>query len=136
MRTIIRSLAAATLLLTVGGAGAQTMDHGSMEGMDHGAMNHEAAASPSTEAYKKADMAMHEAMRQDYTGDADKDFLAGMIPHHQGAVEMARIVLRYGKDPKVKALAQSIIDGQTREIAEMKTMLGAPTRAACAASWG
>ena len=51
-------------------------------------------------------------------GDADKDFLAAMIPHHQGAVEMAEVVLQHGKNPKIRQLAQEIITMQKKEIAE------------------
>lgn len=82
-----------------------------------------ATASPSTKAYEATNMKMHKDMAITYTGDADKDFLRGMIPHHQGAIDMARVVLQYGKDPKVKALAEKIIKDQDAEIAEMKAML-------------
>lgn len=82
-----------------------------------------AAASPSTKAYEAANMKMHKDMAIQYTGDADKDFLRGMIPHHQGAIDMAKVVLQYGKDPKVKAMAEKIIKDQEAEIAEMKAML-------------
>jgi uncharacterized protein (DUF305 family) len=60
--------------------------------------------------------AMHKAMMVPYTGDADIDFLRGMIPHHQGAVEMAKIQLKYGKDSQVKRLAREIIRAQEYEI--------------------
>jgi uncharacterized protein (DUF305 family) len=66
---------------------------------------------------------MHKDMMVPLTGDADRDFLAGMIPHHQGAVDMAEVVLKYGKDPRVKKLAQDIIAAQKREIAMMQTWL-------------
>ncbi len=58
-----------------------------------------------------------------YTGDADVDFVKGMIPHHQGAVEMAKVVLQYGKDPKLKQLARDIIRAQDKEIAFMQRWL-------------
>ena len=61
------------------------------------------------------------------TGDADRDFLASMIPHHQGAIDMAQVVLKHGKDPKVRKLAQDIIDAQKKEIATMKAWLKART---------
>jgi uncharacterized protein (DUF305 family) len=67
---------------------------------------------------------MHEQMaapRQ--TGDPDRDFLAMMIPHHAGAVEMARLVLIYGRDPLVRQLAEEIITGQQAEITAMRARL-------------
>jgi uncharacterized protein (DUF305 family) len=67
---------------------------------------------------------MHEQMaapRQ--TGDPDRDFLAMMIPHHAGAVEMARLVLIYGRDPLVRQLAEEIIAGQQAEITAMQARL-------------
>jgi uncharacterized protein (DUF305 family) len=54
---------------------------------------------------------------------ADVDFLAMMIPHHQGAVEMARLVLIHGKDPLTRRLAEEIIASQTVEIAAMRRRL-------------
>ena len=56
---------------------------------------------------------MHKDMMSSMpTGDADRDFLATMIPHHEGAVEMARLVLIHGKDPLVRRLAEEIIAGR------------------------
>ena len=66
------------------------------------------------------------------TGDPDVDFLAMMIPHHAGAVDMARAVLRYGRDPTTRQLAEEIIAGQTIEIEGMQrrlAMLRQPQRA-------
>jgi uncharacterized protein (DUF305 family) len=57
------------------------------------------------------------------TGDPDRDFLAMMIPHHDGAVEMARLVLIYGRDPLVRQLAEEIIAGQQAEITAMQARL-------------
>ncbi len=58
-----------------------------------------------------------------YTGNADVDFLAMMIPHHQGAVDMARLALIHGKDPLTRKLAEEIIASQTAEIAAMRARL-------------
>ena len=55
-----------------------------------------------------------------YTGQPDSDFLAMMIPHHEGAVDMARLVLIHGRDPMVRQLAEDIIASQTVEIAAMR----------------
>jgi uncharacterized protein (DUF305 family) len=67
--------------------------------------------------------AMDEMMRAMHaappSGDPDRDFLAMMIPHHQGAIDMAVLVLRYGRDPLVRQLAESIVASQSVEIAAM-----------------
>ena len=55
-----------------------------------------------------------------YTGNPDTDFLAMMIPHHEGAVDMARLVLIHGRDPLVRQIAEEIIASQTVEIAAMR----------------
>jgi uncharacterized protein (DUF305 family) len=57
------------------------------------------------------------------SGDPDQDFLAMMIPHHQGAVEMARLLLVHGRDPLVRQLADEIIAGQQAEIGSMTARL-------------
>ncbi len=86
-------------------------------------------ASPSSLAYEAANTKMHKDMSVALTGDADRDFLAGMIPHHQGAIDMAEVVLKYGKDPKVRQLARNIIRAQKQEIAMMTAWLKAKNAA-------
>ena len=54
------------------------------------------------------------------TGNTDKDFVAMMIPHHQGAIDMAKAELKYGTDPQIRSMAKGIVAAQTKEIAEMK----------------
>lgn len=78
---------------------------------------------PSTAAFQAANMKMHQAMDIPFTGDADRDFVAGMIAHHQGAIDMANVVIKFGKDPGVRKLAEEIIQAQEKEIAWMKDWL-------------
>lgn len=109
-------------LAAVGFAGwalAEQMDHSKMD------MPMEASASDtaSTKAFIEANARMHQDMAVKFSGDADIDFVKGMVPHHEGAVEMAKIVIQYGKDPDVRKLAEDIIKAQNTEIAWMKDWL-------------
>ena len=101
-------------------------------GMDHSNMGHTigvpgtaAEVSPAANAFAEANARMHKDMIMivSFTGDADVDFIKGMLPHHQGAVDMAKIVLQYGKDADVKKLAGEIIKAQETEIAWMNDWL-------------
>lgn len=101
----------------------QHQGHGSHGG--HGAPAAKAGDSAATTAYKAANAKMHKDMDIAFTGDADADFVRGMIPHHQGAIDMARVMLAHGKDPALKKLATSIIADQEKEIAMMRDWLKA-----------
>ncbi|TCP89065.1 uncharacterized protein (DUF305 family) [Rhizobium sp. PP-CC-2G-626] len=97
--------------------------------MDHSQMNHESMTQPegdqgpSSQAFAKANARMHEGMAITYTGKADVDFAKGMIAHHQGAIDMAKVELEFGTDPNLRALAQEVIAAQETEITRMKDWL-------------
>lgn len=97
---------------------AMPAGHAGMDHSAHGAGN--VPANASTKAYQASDEKMMKDMGVPYTGDADKDFVSHMIPHHQGAVAMAEVVLKYGKDPALRKMAKDIIKAQDKEIAFMK----------------
>lgn len=73
---------------------------------------------------EKAMAAMMSGMAAKPTGDVDKDFAMMMIPHHQGAIDMAKSLLKYGKNEELKALARDIVDKQADEIALMRRVVG------------
>ena len=79
--------------------------------------------SEASRAFAEASMKMHKDMAIVFSGNADVDFAKGMIPHHQGAIDMATIVLKYGNDAEVRKLATDIIAAQKTEIAQMSAWL-------------
>jgi uncharacterized protein (DUF305 family) len=100
---------------------AQHAGHGSHSG--HSTAKPAATDSAATKAYRAANDKMHKDMDIAFTGDADADFARGMIPHHQGAVDMAKIVLQYGKDPEIRKLAEDVVRSQETEIKFMREWL-------------
>lgn len=92
------------------------------------------SSSPRSAYYRTVDesmMVMHHAMEHAArSGDIDRDFAATMIPHHQGAIDMARAILLHGKDPAMRRLAQEIITEQTVEIRLMERFLASVPSAA------
>lgn len=100
------------------------MGHGQMGGVGHGQNAPETgASSAATEAYRAASAAMHKAMDIDLTGDADVDFALGMIAHHEGAIDMATVLLEHGDDPELRQLAEAIIAAQEAEVAFLEAWL-------------
>jgi hypothetical protein len=71
---------------------------------------------------------MHDGMEIARSGNIDRDFVRMMIPHHQGAIDMARALLKYGQAERLKRLAHSIIVEQGQEITYMRTLLDAPPK--------
>ena len=99
---------------------ADMSGHGAKASAQHMTAAQPENASAATKAYVQANAQMHKDMTISFTNDADRDFMAAMIPHHEGALAMARVALEYGKDPQVRKLAQDIIVGQEKEISQMK----------------
>ncbi|TIP33434.1 MAG: DUF305 domain-containing protein, partial [Mesorhizobium sp.] len=81
------------------------------------------AQSPATAGYEAAMKKMHKDMAIKYTGNADVDFVRGMIPHHQGAIDMAKVVIANGKDPEIRKLAEGVVKAQEAEIKQMQDWL-------------
>jgi uncharacterized protein (DUF305 family) len=83
---------------------------------------------PASLAFFGINARMHTDMAIAYSGDVDADFVRGMIPHHQGAVDMAKVVLAFGKDPEVRKLAEGVIQSQQAEIQQMTEWLAKHSR--------
>jgi uncharacterized protein (DUF305 family) len=91
-----------------------------MAGMKPGTGQAFVPMNPAVQADDDAMKRMMADMGKPMTGNADQDFISHMIPHHQGAIDMAETELKYGSDPKLKQLAARIISAQQREIAFMQ----------------
>lgn len=124
------------VVIIINGMGAQAAMPGLMgqDGTMHGMMGPGgtmqgmagpggAPMSPSAAAYAQVTAQMHQAMDVQFTGDPDGDFARAMIPHHQGAIDMAKIALEYGKDPQIRELANAVIEAQEKEITMLREWL-------------
>jgi uncharacterized protein (DUF305 family) len=102
---------------------AQASSHGGHSGHAGTGNAKPVADTPATRAYRDANAKMHRDMDIPYSGDAEIDFVRGMIPHHQGAIAMAKIALDHAQDEQIRKWATDVIREQEREIAEMQAWL-------------
>lgn len=143
-KLILSALATASLVLGYGalqaqqgnphqghGSGSQRQQMPMHQGMQGQGMNHsmhqgmqtKGDNSPASAAFRAANDKMHKGMDITFTGDADVDFARGMIAHHEGAIDMAKVVIAFGKDPEIRKLAQDVISAQEKEITFMREWL-------------
>jgi uncharacterized protein (DUF305 family) len=125
MNPASKGVIAAAVLLAVGGYAYVQLpagDDSSMAGMKHSTTD-ASVDSASSKAFEIAMSTMMKGMVASNTGKADLDFVQGMLPHHQGAVDMAKVVLQYGKDAEIRKLAEAVVKAQDAEIAFMKGWL-------------
>lgn len=119
MKRTTTLIAAALLAAGTGMVHAQEATDDGMAGMDHSGMSMDGAMGQMMMAMDT----MMKGMPTESSGKVDADFLLMMIPHHQSAIDMARVELDQGTDEETRTMAQEIIDAQEAEIAEMREML-------------
>ena len=129
------ALALALLLSTASTASAEDSSHRMAVGEPRDATPPPdlAREAPFLDENSAAMTKMMQDMAVPPTGDVDRDFVAMMVPHHQGAIDMALAVLRYGHNEQLKRLAQEIIVTQQQEIAAMRLAVGEPLPPSAAA---
>src|SRR4051794_18856863 len=124
------ALAAGLSFAPLGEARAEHSGHHAQQGTKK--RGPAAAATPAVAGYQAAHANMMRGMSLPYTGDPDVDFRVQMIPHHQGAIDMARVALRHATDPWTRQMAEGVIVEQQRESCRDAAMARAPGRhAAC-----
>ena len=131
MTDISTALFAAAAVVSIStSAYAQQHHHGQAGSMDPAAMQQmmkemqpEPSDSPFVKAFKEAHAKMMRDMHMKLTGNPDLDFARGMIPHHEGAIDMAKLQLAHGKDPQLRKMAEQIIKDQEKEIGELQAWL-------------
>ncbi len=124
---LLVAMAASNPALAENPEGGQVQDHSQHSGANADpaadATGKKAELSAASKEFEEAMMKMHKDMTIAYTGDVDVDFVRGMIPHHQGAIDQANIFLKYTKDLRLRRLALGIIAAQRKEIRFMQRWL-------------
>jgi len=87
-----------------------------------------AQETPANKGYMDAMSKMQASMPKDQKGDPDVDFARMMIPHHQSAIDMAKVELQYGKDPMLRKMAEKMIKDQGKEIGDLEKWLKAKAK--------
>jgi uncharacterized protein (DUF305 family) len=120
METSVKIFVLLAVAAVIPGISAQSVRAQEMKGMK---MPAKPAATPADKAFAASMKTMIKGMNVKPTGDPDKDFVLMMMPHHQGAIDMAKVELQYGTDKELRQLATDIVTAQEKEIAQMKDWL-------------
>jgi uncharacterized protein (DUF305 family) len=115
---VAAALVMPAFLLSAQSVGAEDMNN--TKGMN---VTMKPATTPADKAFAASMKTMMNGMHVKPTGKPDKDFVLMMMPHHQGAIDMAKVELQYGTDPELRQLATDIVAAQEKEIAQMKAWL-------------
>lgn len=142
----MRTLASIALVATLGTTASAQMSGQGPQGMPgsmsmQGTMREmmrsmESARTPAAKAYAQAMDKMHKDMAIEFSDNVGADFARAMIPHHQGALNMAQVALQYAQDDEIRRIAQKTIDDQTKDIKELRSWLERHQSAAAGASPG
>ena len=141
----MRTLASIALVAALGTTASAQMSGQEPQGMPgmsiQGTMREmmrsmESANTPAAKAYAQAMDKMHKDMAIEFSDNAGADFARAMIPHHQGALDMAQVALQYAKDDEIRRIAQKTIDDQTKDIKELRSWLERHQSAATGSSPG
>ena len=121
----MRTLASTTFLAALLGCALSATPALSQQApaSDHSAHEMPASGNPVIDEFHAANEKMHKDMGVALSGDADRDFAQSMIPHHQGAIDMAKVLKGKSKDPEIRKLAEAVVSAQEGEIALLKEWL-------------